>query len=348
MADPGERQPDARQLQGKLENQVCFYAELVRLYSATLSISEILEKAAQKSTAVLGRTALVVLISEGRLQLETAYSADRDVLTRMLIAAWNASPHGTAGRLLHELIERGAPIKYDNLQRSPVGEEMQALIEQCGLLSLIATPIRSGGRVVGSFVSISSAPHHFEEEDLATATVVSDFIGAAIDHARLAEEMQRSVLRDSLTGVYNARFFRDTLAREVSRAHRYATQLSLLMVDIDSFKAINDTFGRLIGDKVLAQTARLIESVVRNTDFVCRTNGEAFGVILPGTTLDGAYRTAEKIFQKVRLNNILEALGCNDGPLTVSIGAAEYRQGSQFETLLAEAGQALHTSRRAS
>jgi len=342
FADPSDQL--RRELSGQV-HRTKLLTELVVLFSASLPIDEILEKVAAQSTEVLGQTALIVLNSNGKLCLEAAFSTDRDRLVHMLIAAWNDMPDGTAGQFLHGLLEKGAPVMIKNLQRSPVASAMHDLIEKCGLVSLIATPIRTSERILGAFISVSSAPRTFDDEDAATASVLSDFTAALVEHTRLVQEMPRSAIRDSLTGVYNARFFQDTIAREASRAQRYGTGLSLLMVDIDSFGVINDTFGHLVGDKVLAHLGGLIEGAVRSTDFVCRCGGDEFGVVLPGTTLDGARRVAEKILQRVKSHEILQNLG--DGPVTVSIGAAEYQKGSHFETLVAEADQALYVSKRA-
>jgi len=100
-------------------------------------------------------------------------------------------------------------------------------------------------------------------------------------------------------------------------------------------------------NKVLTQIASTLKVTVRNTDFVFRCGGDEFGVVLPGTTLDGAMHAAEKILQKVESEDILTSLGYS-GPVTVSIGISEYHRGSHFETLVAEADQALYASKRSS
>src|SRR5207244_11698406 len=122
---------------------------------------------------------------------------------------------------------------------------------------------------------------------------------------------------------------------EAARAARYTTPLSLLMIDIDTFKLVNDTFGHVVGNKVISQIANTLKQTVRNTDFVFRCGGDEFGVVLPGTNLEGAMRVAEKILQKVEAADILNSLGYR-GPVNVSIGLSEYHRGSHFETLVAE------------
>src|SRR5439155_1143492 len=123
--------------------------------------------------------------------------------------------------------------------------------------------------------------------------------------------------------------------------------LSLLMIDVDSFKLVNDTFGHVVGNKVLTQIARELQRTVRNTDFAFRCGGDEFGVILPGTTLDGALHAAGKILERIERGDILTGLGYS-GPVTVSIGISEFRRGSHYESMVAEADQALYASKRSS
>ena len=300
-----------------------------------------------KSAEVLGNTAFIVLNSDATLRLEAAYSADRERLVQMLISAFNLTPQTVAGQLLNRVLESGESILIPNLPQSQAADEMRHFIDRYALQSLIATPIKSKDRILGAFISMSASPQSLGEEDVATATELSDFTAIALENARLISELQRSAITDALTGVYNTRFFHEVLAREAARAARYSTSLSLLMIDVDSFKIVNDTFGHVVGNKVLTQIGRILERTVRNTDFVFRCGGDEFGVVLPGTTVEGALHAAEKILQKVEGSHILSALGYS-GPLTVSIGVSEYQKGAHFETMVAEADQALYSSKRSS
>src|SRR5439155_666814 len=268
-------------------------------------------------------------------------------LVKMLISLVNLRSQGLGGELLSELFTRRQPSVISNLQQANIPAELRAFIDKHSFVSLLAAPIQTKDIVLGAFVSLGETKV-FNDDDVATASALADFTAIALENAGLFAELQRTAITDPLTGAYNTRFFHEVLGRETARAERYTTPLSLLMIDIDSFKVVNDTFGHVVGNKVLSQIAILLKQAVRNTDFVFRCGGDEFGVALPGTNLEGAMRVAEKILHKVESADILTSLGYTAAPVTVSIGLSEYHRGSHFETLVAEADQALYASKRSS
>jgi len=340
-----------RRLLNKLEEQVHraeLLSDLIRLFSSSLQIDELLDRVVSKSTEVLGDISFIVLSAEdGQIRLESAFSKDRDRLVKMLIATVNHADETLNGELLSDVLIRRQPVVISNLQQVDYSGPMKAFVEKYGLVSLVAVPIQTKEVVLGAFISLASESKVFTNDDVATASALADFTAIALENAGLFAELQRTAITDSLTGAYNTRFFHEILGRETARADRYTTPLSLLMIDIDAFKLVNDTFGHVVGNKVLTQIASTLNQTVRNTDFVFRCGGDEFGVVLPGTSLEGAMHVAEKILQKVEAENILTSLGYT-GPVTVSIGISEYHRGSHFETLVAEADQALYASKRSS
>jgi diguanylate cyclase (GGDEF)-like protein len=340
-----------RRLLRKLEEQVHraeLLSQLIRLFSSSLQIEELLERVVSKSTEVLGDTSFIVLSGEaGQLKLEAAFSTDRDRLVKMLVTTVNLGEQAIKGELLSAVLVRREPVLISNLPQASLTPDVRSIVEKHGVMSLLAVPIQTKDAVLGAFISLAAESKILTNDDVTTASAIADFTAIALENAGLFSELQRSAITDSLTGVYNTRFFHEVLGRETARADRYSTALSLLMIDIDTFKLVNDTFGHVVGNKVLTQIAKSLEHTVRNTDFVFRCGGDEFGVVLPGTDLDGAMRVAEKILQKVETGEILASLGYS-GRVTVSIGLSEYRRGSHFETLVAEADQALYMSKRSS
>jgi diguanylate cyclase (GGDEF)-like protein len=126
---------------------------------------------------------------------------------------------------------------------------------------------------------------------------------------------------DPLTGLFNHRYFQETLSHEFTRASRYSIPLSLMVMDIDFFKKFNDTYGHLVGDKVLRHVAGIFKNSIREQiDTVARYGGEEFAVILPETTLEGAQQFAERIRSKVEETALIDEE--NQLSVTLSIGVA--------------------------
>lgn len=152
--------------------------------------------------------------------------------------------------------------------------------------------------------------------------------------------------QDALTGLFNRRYFDDTLEREMARANRESSTISLMVLDVDHFKRINDTHGHDAGDEVLRQLGRLIGQTARQSDVACRVGGEEFCVLYPGMSLAAAHARAEAL----RLRLVRTPIPTASGPLsvTVSIGLAGYpADGGSGPSLLSAADQALYAAKRA-
>lgn len=167
--------------------------------------------------------------------------------------------------------------------------------------------------------------------------------GAGIDiSARkvLEEELNYQASHDPLTGLMNRRSFEERLAREVSRAKRLGAPLSLVMFDIDGFKAINDTHGHLVGDRILTDLAAVLKQKVRGTDTLARWGGEEFMLLLAATALDGAAVVAEAVRTAVSGTEFT-------GPerITVSLGVTDYRHGEPVESLIERLDKALYAAK---
>lgn len=139
-------------------------------------------------------------------------------------------------------------------------------------------------------------------------------IGAPADVCALAAALAEQAVRDPLTGLYNRRFFDEALVQNVAAARRYGRKLSLVLYDLDGFKAVNDTLGHEAGDGVLKTVAQLLSETARKADIVCRIGGDEFAVILPETDGSGANKTAE------RFSRVLRTFV--HGKVEVSFGAA--------------------------
>ena len=150
--------------------------------------------------------------------------------------------------------------------------------------------------------------------------------------------------RDGLTGIYNRRFIEEAVDKEFSRIQRYGGTLSIILFDLDNFKAINDTHGHLVGDEVLRSAARCIGAGVRATDTLGRYGGEEFMALLPATNCEGALILAERLRAQLASFPIIH--GGLTLTVTVSAGVAEWQSGMQrYENLIKAADEALYQAK---
>ena len=181
--------------------------------------------------------------------------------------------------------------------------------------------------------------NHFTDLDLKILFMIVRQVRIAIENAKLYRQLKYLTMTDPLTGIYNYRYFAQTLDYEIARAKRYKRALSFLMIDIDQFKSYNDAFGHLEGDKLLKTVVRTIQQNVRQTDVVCRYAGDEFAVILPETDSNQAGTTAEKIRKAIAQMSARE-------PISVSIGVAQCTPNTDRYELIQRADSHLYKAKR--
>ncbi|MGW3892593.1 diguanylate cyclase [Micromonospora chokoriensis] len=188
----------------------------------------------------------------------------------------------------------------------------------------------------------------FDDDDLVTLRTFAGHAAVAVDNVRVHEEAQRLSLTDPLTGLWNYRYLRESIRREVERASRFGRMLSILALDLDRFKDVNDTYGHAAGDTVLAEFARRVRGEIREVDLAFRQGGEEFVLLLPETDARGAAIVAERLGAVVRETPI--AVEADAGPVlvTVSVGIAVYPDnGSTGREVLEAADDALYAAKAA-
>lgn len=184
----------------------------------------------------------------------------------------------------------------------------------------IIAPLTVGGSVIGVLAVDRMGGRTFAESELEPARLFANMAAIAIQNARTYEELERQAICDGLTGIHNYRHFQETLSAEVSRAERYGETFCLLMMDLDHFKAVNDTIGHQKGDEVLCAVSAALSSCSRESDYLARYGGEEFTMILPRTGLEEAATLAERIREGVAAIDIVP----QSVRVTMSIGVAAY------------------------
>jgi diguanylate cyclase (GGDEF)-like protein len=213
-------------------------------------------------------------------------------------------------------------------------------------VTALAVPVLARQRLYGVLSLYRSSGAPFGDGELDDVVGLARQAGAAIDTTYLHDEARRLSLTDGLTSLWNRRQFELRAAQELERAVRFRERFSLVIVDLDDFKAVNDTHGHLIGDAVLIETAQRLVDQTREVDTVARFGGEEFVLLLPQTDAAGAVRVAEKVRDEVAANPVITDAGAL--PVTLSAGVACHPDdGASIEALLGAADEALYAAKAA-
>ncbi|GGK42966.1 hypothetical protein GCM10008955_40970 [Deinococcus malanensis] len=254
----------------------------------------------------------------------------------------------------------------DAVRQLPMSALDQAVIDALPeIRTVLHMPIREHGKPLGMIALMSlSQPRLLEPEELKLIELVTSFVGTVITNSRLyqiveeqnsyieelnlrlhdrVQRLNETVRLDFLTGLLNFGAFRSELARCIEEANHDGTDLSVVILDIDHFKRLNDTYGHMTGNIVLKELAARIMQVVQVTDFPCRFGGEEFAIILPQNNLEDACTFAERLRDAVA-GQPIEA-DDQTLSLTVSLGCARYQVGETAEEFLSRADHALYRAK---
>ena len=177
--------------------------------------------------------------------------------------------------------------------------------------SIICVPLRSKHRVLGVIQLVNVHLDHFTNQETFFLQSLCDYAAIAIENARAVEKIQELTITDDCTGLYNARHLYKTLEAEVYRSSRFGYEFSVLFIDLDHFKAVNDTHGHLVGSKLLAEIGYLIKAQLRLIDFAFRYGGDEFVVLLPQTGKDSAINVARRLQDSLRASVFCKEEGLN-------------------------------------
>jgi two-component system cell cycle response regulator len=202
--------------------------------------------------------------------------------------------------------------------------------------------VHFGEDFVATFALAPRAPSH-PNDPVLVKTIASE-LGGALRMATLVEESRSMATTDTLTGLLNRRAFVETAAREVIRSTRYKDHFSIILMDVDHFKLINDSRGHAGGDAVLGSVARLLSTCVRSCDVVARWGGEEFVVALPSTPLEGACEVAERLRSQLAAREIQDASN-ERVPVTASFGVADLNPGEKLDQLIDRADRAMYAAK---
>jgi diguanylate cyclase (GGDEF)-like protein len=212
--------------------------------------------------------------------------------------------------------------------------------------SILAVPLHSVERLVGLLFFGSRKPDAFSQEDFDRAESFGNHIVFPIQRAQLEEDLRRLAFTDAQTALFNHRHFQGQLEEEVSRAQRYSRPVSVILMDIDDFKALNDRYGHPAGDRLLRDLSHRLKESLRTVDIAARYGGEEFVVICPETQRDQAVALAERLRATIAAADF-DSGGPIPHKITVSVGVASFPLDADTKGALVDAAdQALYEAKR--
>ena len=283
--------------------------------STTIKIEEVLAKMVDLARGIVPYDRCVLFIADrtGTTLVLGAQRGFREGAEEVRIAA----DYGLAGFVATS----GRPLLFSDLKESNRTVEIVPGAQgQERIRSFLGLPVHHQEGLAGAWVLVADEPGRFNAEHLDLLTVVASQAAILISNAVLHQTVERMAVTDGLTGLYNHRWFQERLAYELARGDRHKEPLSLLLLDIDHFKKINDTYGHPFGDEVLRRLAAELGRLSRRVDFVARYGGEEFAIILINTDRRGCRTSAQRVLDAVRALRISHE--GSDFTFTLSIGTA--------------------------
>jgi diguanylate cyclase (GGDEF)-like protein len=296
-----------------------------------------------------------------RLGEAVASNLDRDALLRLVVSTAVEGVGADAGRVsvrarnqvvLEELARVGNMNGLEAAVQSVEADALRTGSEQetsMGTASAIAHPLRArdGDAGIVGVVSIARSGKAFTPQDRDLFHYLAGQASVSIENVDLHETVARESVTDELTGLSNRRGFDDALTMEIERSKRFGTKLGLVLLDLDDFKVINDTYGHPQGDIVLRDVARILRETAREIDYPARYGGEEMAILLPETDVDGAHRFAERLRERIDALQIHPVNGAGTLHVTASCGVAAVPDSATDERgLVSAADAALYDAKR--
>jgi diguanylate cyclase (GGDEF)-like protein len=292
-------------IEGLYDENEDLYAlmELASLASSTLNPKEVLYLVVKKISDIIkvSRCSMISINAENHRYADIVSSFEDPKITNLRIDL-NKYPEIRRALSLKKM------VVVKDARRDPLMKEVKDIIAPLGIRSIVVIPVIFRDEVIGSLLlRTSRRKHTFSKKEIKLLIALANASANALYNAFLYErldkektKLEKLAITDYLTGIYNIRYFYNRIEEEFSRTERYSVPLSCIMLDIDHFKLINDSYGHRIGDLVLREFAQLVKRHTRKSDLFARYGGEEFILLLPQTPIKGALIEAGRLMKIIK------------------------------------------------
>lgn len=325
-----------RELQAALDDEsgardrAALLLAIASAVNSSLALEEVLNVALTHAGRIMGAVAgAMYLVRQGKTELYREASYNLTNRARGGVRKIEEEPLRSALAAMRPLV-----VKLD--EKTAPGLELGGHPQH-----VLVVPVQRSGQLMGVMELYLNAWRELSEDQADLLNGVASQAAIAIRHAQLFQAQEENALTDELTKLPNRRALAQQFLQEMQRAKRHRKAIAFMMIDLDHFKQVNDTYGHLNGDAVLAELASILKTGARESDVCARYGGEEFALILHETTAAGAHTLAERIRAKVAAATFPGGL-----KLTISIGVAATDEPALFTSLIERADQALYTAKQ--
>jgi len=312
------QETETEELKRKIE-ELTIFNEIGKTLTSTLDIKEILNIIMLKISELLrpDNWSLLLLDEErGDLYFEIIVGEKTEKIKNMRLKMGE----GIAGWVA----VRGEKLVIPDVRKDERFTLNVDLASGFETKSVVCVPLKCKGKVLGVIELVNKISRgQFSEEDLFVLTTLADYAAIALENAQYFNKVKELTITDDVTKLYNSRYMHDYLEQELRRSQRYGMDLSIIFLDLDYFKSVNDTHGHLIGSRLLREIAAVILGCLRNVDIAIRYGGDEFVIILPSTPKVNAVRVAERIRNSLKNSSFLQSEGLKIKQ-TASFGVASF------------------------
>jgi diguanylate cyclase (GGDEF)-like protein len=332
---------DAKDLLRELKrtvDELTVFNEIGKTLTSTIDIREVLKIIMQKVSELLRPENWSLLLLDdrtGELYVEVAVGQGADRIRDLRVKAGE----GIAGWVARE----GEPLLVADVRSDPRFSSRVDQASHFQTCAVLAVPLRSKGRTLGVIELINGASEQgFDDDDVRTLATIADYAAIALENARNFQRIRELTILDDHTGLYNSRHLQRQLEAEIVRARRFGHSLSIIFLDLDRFKSVNDAYCHQHGSALLREVGDVLTSTLRSVDVPTRYGGDEFVVLLPETDRSQARMVAVRLREALNAHYFLRARGLSVR-ITASFGVATFPDdASTEEELMRQADVAMY------